>query len=159
MIDAFTIKGPSGNISAEMLLTRAFDKEHDHCEHVIFMHGFLSRMLVKHGYAVFRFDFDGYGKSDGAQQENTVPRMIEDAKAVWEYAFRWPFINRIFLLANSRGGVAAGMLAGRLEKAGTPQAGLIQIAPASILKEYASFISSVERSIFSCFTEPKFVVS
>ena len=148
MIDAFTIKGPSGNISAEMLLPRAFDKEHDRCELVILMHGFLgsmkaaplgflSRMLVKHGYAVLRFDFDGYGKSEGAQQENTVPKKIEDAKAVWEYASDLSFVDQIILLGHSQGGVVAGMLAGRLEKAGTPPAGLIQLAPASILKEYA----------------------
>ena len=149
MIDALTIKGPLGNISAEMLLPRTFDKEHDRCKLVVLMHGFLgsmkaaplgflSRMLVKHGYAVLRFDFDSYGKSEGAQQENTVPKMIEDAKAVWEYASRLPFIDRIILLGHSQGGVVAGMLAGRLEKAGTPPAGLIQLAPASILKEYAS---------------------
>ena len=147
MIDALTIKGPSGNISAEMLLPRAFDKERDRCELVILMHGFLgsmkaaplgflSRMLVKHGYAVLRFDFDGYGKSEGAQQENTVPKMIEDAKAVWEYASDLSYIDQIILLGHSQGGVVAGMLAGRLEKAGAPPAGLIQLAPALILKEY-----------------------
>ena len=149
MIDALSIKGPSGNISAEMLLPRSFDKEYDRCELVILMHGFLgskkaaplgflSRMLVKHGFAVLRFDFDGYGKSAGAQQDNTVPKMIEDAKAVWEYASALPFVDRIVLLGHSQGGVVAGMLAGRLEKAGIPPAGLIQLAPASILKEYAS---------------------
>ena len=149
MIDALSIKGPSGNVSAEMLLPRSFDKEHDRCELVILMHGFLgsmkaaplgflSRMLVKHGFAVLRFDFDGYGKSAGAQQDNTVPKMIEDAKAVWEYASALPFVDRIVLLGHSQGGVVAGMLAGHLEKAGTPPAGLIQLAPASILKEYAS---------------------
>lgn len=149
MIDALSINGPSGNISAEMLLPRSFDKEHDCCDLVILMHGFLgskkaaplgflSRMLVKHGYAVLRFDFDGYGKSEGAQQDNTVPKMIEDAKAVWEYVSALPFVDRIVLLGHSQGGVVAGMLAGRLEKAGTPPAGLIQLAPASILKEYAS---------------------
>ena len=147
MIDALTIKGPSGNISAEMLLPRTFDKERDRCELVILMHGFLgsmkaaplgflSRMLVKHGYAVLRFDFDGYGKSEGAQQENTVPKMIEDAKAVWEYASDLSYVDQIILLGHSQGGVVAGMLAGRLEKAGAPPAGLIQLAPALILKEY-----------------------
>ena len=148
MIEAFTIKGPSGSISAEMLLPRSFDKERDRCELVILMHGFLasmratplgflSRMLVEQGYAVLRFDFDGYGESEGAQQENTVPKMIEDAKAVWEYASGLPFIDRVILLGHSQGGVVAGMLAGRLEKAGTPPAALIQLAPASVLKEYA----------------------
>lgn len=149
MTDRIQIKGPFGNISAEMLLPRSFDKEHDHCELVILMHGFLgsmkaaplgflSRMLVKHGYAVLRFDFDGYGKSEGSQRDNTVPKMIEDAKAVWDYASNLSFVDQIILLGHSQGGVVAGMLAGRLEKAGTPPAGLIQLAPASILKEYAS---------------------
>ena len=148
MTDHLQIKGPSGNISAEMLLPRSFDKEHDLCKLVILMHGFLgsmkaaplgflSRMLVKHGYAVLRFDFDGYGKSEGAQQENTVPKMIEDAKAVWEYASDLSYVDQIILLGHSQGGVVAGMLAGRLEKAGAPPAGLIQLAPALILKEYA----------------------
>lgn len=49
-----------------------------------------------------------------------------------------PYVNRIILLGHSQGGVVAGMLAGRLEKAGTPPAALIQLAPASVLKEYAS---------------------
>lgn len=149
MTDRIQIKGPFGNISAEMLLPRSFDKEHDHCELVILMHGFLgsmkaaplgflSRMLVKHGYAVLRFDFDGYGKSEGSQRDNTVQKMIEDAKAVWDYASNLSFVDQIILLGHSQGGVVAGMLAGRLEKAGTPPAGLIQLAPASILKEYAS---------------------
>lgn len=147
-MDAFTIKGPSGNISAEVLLPRAFDKENDRCDIVILMHGFLgsmtaaplgflSRILVKHGFAVLRFDFDGYGKSDGAEQDNTVPKMIEDAMAVWVYASKLSFVNQIILLGHSQGGVVASMLAGRLEKAGTPPAGLVLLAPASVLKEYA----------------------
>ena len=41
MIDALSINGPSDNISAEMLLPRSFDKEHDCCDLVILMHGFL----------------------------------------------------------------------------------------------------------------------
>lgn len=127
MMDAFTIKGPLGNISAEVLLPRAFDKENDRCDIVILMHGF----------AVLRFDFDGYGKSDGAEQDNTVPKMIEDAMAVWVYASKLSFVNQIILLGHSQGGVVASMLAGRLEKAGTPPAGLVLLAPASVLKEYA----------------------
>ena len=148
MTDAFTLKGPSGNISAELLLPEGFDKGHDRAVLVILMHGFLgsktatpmgfvSQLLVENGYAVLRFDFNGYGESDGAQQDNTVPGMLEDAKVVWEYASGLPFVDKIVLLGHSQGGVVAGMMAGRLEKAGTPPAGLIQMAPASILKEYA----------------------
>ena len=148
MIDAFTLKGQSCNISAELVLPEGFDKERDRAVLVILMHGFLGsktatpmgflgKLLVENGYAVLRFDFNGYGESDGAQQDNTVPGMLEDAKVVWDYATGLPFIDKIVLLGHSQGGVVASMTAGRLEKAGTPPAGLILMAPASILKEYA----------------------
>lgn len=39
MIDAFTIKGLSGNISAELLLPQGFDKEKDRCVLVLLLHG------------------------------------------------------------------------------------------------------------------------
>ena len=149
MVNSIHIKGPLGNLSAEMLFPKGFDQENGRCELVILLHGFLgskkaaplrflARMLVEQGYAVLRFDFDGYGKSEGAQVTNTVPGMIQDAMAVWTYASTLPYVNRIILLGHSQGGVVAGMLAGRLEKAGTPPAALIQLAPASVLKEYAS---------------------
>lgn len=149
MVDTIHIKGPLGSLSAEMLLPKGFDRENGRCELVILLHGFLgskkaaplgflARMLVEQGYAVLRFDFNGYGKSEGAQIANTVPGMIQDAMAVWTYASTLPYVNRIILLEHSQGGVVAGMLAGRLEKAGTPPAALIQLAPASVLKEYAS---------------------
>ena len=149
MKDTLQIKGPFGNLSAEMLFPQGFDREKDQCEMVILMHGFLgskkavpisflSRFFIENGYAVLRFDFNGYGKSEDAQIANTVPGMIQDAMAVWTYASTLPYVNRIILLGHSQGGVVAGMLAGRLEKAGTPPAALIQLAPASVLKEYAS---------------------
>jgi pimeloyl-ACP methyl ester carboxylesterase len=130
------------------LLAEGFDKEMVRCVLVMRMHGFrgsktgapmglLSQLFVEQGYGVLRFDFDGYGESDGAQQDNTVPRMLEDAKAVWDHASSLPFVDKIVLLGHSQGGVVAGMFAGRLEKAGTPPAGLILMASASILKEFA----------------------
>ncbi len=65
MIDAFTIKGLSGNISAELLLPEGFDKEKDRCVLVMLMHGFLgsktgapmgflSQLFVEQGYAVLQ---------------------------------------------------------------------------------------------------------
>lgn len=97
MVDTIHIKGPLGSLSAEMLLPKGFDRENGRCELVILLHGFLgskkaaplgflARMLVEQGYAVLRLDFDGYGKSEGAQVTNTVLGMIQDAMAVWEYA-------------------------------------------------------------------------
>ena len=147
--ETFHILGPMGNLSAELLFPKGFDQEKGRYDLVILMHGFLgskkaapigflARALVKQGYVVLRFDFDSYGKSEGSQVANTVPGMIEDAMAVWKYASALPYVHRMILLGHSQGGVVAGMLAGRLEKAGTPPAALIQLAPASVLKEYAS---------------------
>lgn len=148
MTDHLIIKAPSGNLAAELSLPQGFDREQNRCALVIAMHGFLGskekapmgflrRVLLKGGFAVLRFDFDGYGESDGAEEENTVPKMIEDAKAVWDYASGLRFVDKIILLGHSQGGVVAGMLAGRLEKAGTPPAALIQLAPASALRDFA----------------------
>ena len=148
MTERLVLSGPSGNLAAELLLPQAFDREKDRCTLVILMHGFrgsktkppmlfLSRVLQEAGYGVLRFDFDGYGESDGAPEENTVPKMIQDAKAVWDYANTLAFVDRIVILGHSQGGVVAGMLAGRLEKAGTPPSALILMAPAFVLREYA----------------------
>lgn len=148
MAERLVIKAPSGNLVAELVLPQGFDSVKDRCTLVILMHGFkgsktkppmkfLTRVLPESGFAVLRFDFDGYGDSDGAQEENTVPKMIQDAKAVWDYAITLAFVDKIVLLGHSQGGVVAGMLAGRLEKAGTPPSALILMAPASILKEFA----------------------
>lgn len=110
---------------------------------------FLGRVLLNSGHAVLRFDFDGYGKSEGAQEDNTIPGMIEDALAVWEYASRLPFVDRILILGHSQGGLVASMVAGRLEKAGTPPSALILFAPASVIREYAR-----EGRLFSVHCDP-----
>lgn len=147
-IEPVRIKGPYGEIAAELLLPRSFDRKSGRCALVVLMHGFLgsktgtplwylSPALTREGYAVLRFDFDGYGDSDGAQENNTVPGMIEDAMAVWDYASRLPFVDRIVIIGHSQGGVVASMAAGRLQKAGTPPAALVLLASASILKEFA----------------------
>jgi len=124
------------------------DPEREQCLLVVLMHGFLgskrgaplpflTRVLMRAGYAVLRFDFDGYGQSAGAQQDNTIPRMLDDAKTVWDYARTLPFVERIVLLGHSQGGVVASMFAGRLEQAGTPPDGLVLLAPASVIRDFA----------------------
>lgn len=147
-MESLQLTGPAGKLAAELLLPASFDRQTQRCDLVILMHGFLggrakqpmtyhSRILTEAGHAVLRFDFDGYGDSDGPSTANTVPKMIDDAQAVWRYARTLPFVRRIILLGHSQGGVVAGMLAGRLAAAGTPPAGLILLAPASILREFA----------------------
>ena len=146
--EQFKIKSPAGNLAAELLLPQGFDPATDRGTLVITMHGFLGakdkipmdfagQVLIEGGFPVLRFDFDGYGQSDGAQQDNTVPRMVQDAKAVWDYATGLPFAEKIVILAHSQGGVVAGILAGMLQEAGTPPSALILLAPASILRDFA----------------------
>ena len=146
--NTFQLQGPVGNLATQLLLPTGFNKETGKCDLVILMHGFLGSMtgapmgflgklFPHHGYAVLRFDFDGYGHSEGTQEGNTVPKMIEDAQVMYDYARKLPFVNRVILLGHSQGGVVASMLSGRLEKAGTPPDGLILMAPASVIKDFA----------------------
>ncbi len=146
--NSFQLQGPVGNLATQLLLPPGFNKETGKCDLVILMHGFLGSMtgapmgflgklFPHHGYAVLRFDFDGYGHSEGTQEGNTVPKMIEDAQVMYDYARKLPFVNRVILLGHSQGGVVASMLSGRLEKAGTPPDGLILMAPAYVIKDFA----------------------
>ena len=90
----WNLPGPSGRISSELMLPEAFDEENDHCALVILMHGFLgakyktpipflSEMLLAQGYAVLRFDFDGYGESEPLYLKGSLSaelRLFDDEK-------------------------------------------------------------------------------
>lgn len=92
----------------------------------IFFHGFggnigtepehayqkLIEILNKKGIAVFRFDFNGHGKSDGDFSNMNILNGIEDAIAILEYVRTQEWVEEIFLIGHSQGGVIAGMMAG-----------------------------------------------
>lgn len=140
------IQGPEGNIAYKITLPEGFDSASGQCPMVILMHGIfsskdftpmpqLAKELAKAGIASIRFDFDGHGKSDGRKQDMTIEKEIADARAVWDYARSLPYVNAAGLLGHSQGGVIASMTAGRLSAEGDTVAGLVLLAPGTVIKE------------------------
>lgn len=113
---------------------------------VILMHGFMGSkdedMWVKiasslqdKGYASIRFDFNGHGESEGAFENMTVLNEIDDAKCVYDYVSKLPYVSDISAVGHSQGGVVASMFAGDLGK--DKLAKLVLLAPAAVLREDA----------------------
>ena len=91
---------------------------------VILLHGFtgqrmephrlfvlFSRLLAEHGIASMRFDFRGSGESEGAFDEMTPTREVEDAVAAYHFLRSRPEIDgaRLGLLGLSMGGMVAAL--------------------------------------------------
>ncbi len=140
------IRGPQGALAYQITLPEGFDTTKDHCPMVILMHGIfsskdygpmpqLAKGLAEAGIASIRFDFNGHGKSEGRKQDMTIEKEIADAKAVWDYVRSLPYVNGVGLLGHSQGGVIASMAAGRLASENMVPAGVVLIAPGSVIKE------------------------
>ena len=142
----FKVHGPQGGIAMDITLPKGLDPETEKCPMVILMHGIfssgnivpipaLARELADNGIASIRFDFGGHWKSEGEMQQMTIGKEIEDALAMWEYAKTLPYVSEIGLLGHSQGGVVASMTAGILEIRGEKPAGLVLIAPGSVVQD------------------------
>ena len=140
------VYGPQGQLATKVTLPQGFDKEKDTCMMVILMHGIFSskdyppmptiaKELARQGIGSMRFDFNGHGKSDGKMEEMTIARELADARAVWDSVARLPYVTSVVLLGHSQGGAVASMLAGELARDGERPAGLVLLAPGSIIKE------------------------
>ena len=129
------IKGPEGAIYYKITLPKGFDPSKDRCPMVILMHGIFASQSINAGIASIRFDFDGHGKSDGRMQDMTIEKELADARAVWDYVSRLPYVDGIGLLGHSQGGVVASMTAGRLAADGITPDGVVLIAPGSVVKD------------------------
>lgn len=141
-----SVRGPEGEIAYKITLPDGFDTNKDHCPMVILMHGIfsskdygpmpqLAKGLAEAGIASIRFDFNGHGKSDGRKQDMTIEKEIADARAIWDYVKSLPYVNGVGLLGHSQGGVIASMTAGRLASESKLPAGVVLIAPGSVIKE------------------------
>ena len=142
----FKVHGPQGGIAMDITLPKGLDPETEKCPMVILMHGIfssgnivpipaLARELADNGIASIRFDFEGHWRSEGEMQQMTIGKEIEDALAIWEYARSLPYVSEIGLLGHSQGGVVASMTAGILESRGEKPAGLVLIAPGSVVQD------------------------
>ena len=142
----FKVYGPQGGIAMDVTLPDGVDPEVDKCPMVILMHGIfssgnivpmpaLARELAKAGIASIRFDFGGHWRSEGEMQHMTIGNEIADALAMWEYAKSLPYASEIGLLGHSQGGVVASMTAGILTERGEEPAGLVLIAPGSVVQD------------------------
>ncbi len=142
----YEVFGPMGGINMKVALPEGFDTRSDSCPMVILMHGIFSseaynpmpqiaKELAKVGIASIRFDFNGHGRSEGRIQDMTVEKEIADAMAIWTYVKGLPYVSSIGLLGHSQGGVIASMTAGRLADAGESPAGLVLLAPGSVIQE------------------------
>ena len=143
---SYEVRGPQGGLAMKLTLPEGFHPETDRCPMVILMHGIfsskdynpmpaLAKGLAAQGIASIRFDFNGHGKSEGKMVDMTIEKEIADARAIWEYARKLPYVSGIGLLGHSQGGVIASMLAGRLADEGTPPESLVLLAPGAVIKE------------------------
>lgn len=88
---------------------------------------FVDKFGAEHGLAVTRFDYSGHGESDGAFEDGTISRWLEEAETVL-FTTDGPQI----VIGSSMGGWIALLLARSLLKRGEDSrlAGLVLIAPA-----------------------------
>ena len=140
------VMGSEGLLSYKITLPEGFNPETDKCPMVILMHGIfstkdynpmpaLAKGLAKAGIASIRFDFNGHGMSAGRMQDMTIEKELSDAKAIWAFVNMMPFVDGIGLLGHSQGGVIASMTAGRLAAEGASPAGVVLLAPGSVIKD------------------------
>lgn len=142
----YKVHGPQGGLAMDITLPKGFDPETEKCPMVILMHGIfssgnivpipsLARELAEVGIASIRFDFGGHWRSEGEMQHMTIGKEIEDALAMWEYVQSLPYVSDIGLLGHSQGGVVASMTAGILCGRGEKPAGVVLIAPGSVVQD------------------------
>lgn len=92
----------------------------------------LADKLEDKGVVTVRFDFDGYGKSDGKLVNNSIKTEVNDLKSVIEYVKTLDYIDtkQLNLVGFSMGGAATSLVAGELKD---EIANVVLWAPAAVL--------------------------
>lgn len=141
----FEIDGSVGRL--RVVLSRPVCQQpNDSCPLVIIMHGFtgnkneslltnISDSLLSRGIGTIRFDFNGHGQSEGKFLDMNIRNEVEDAKAIYRFASRLPWVTRIGLVGHSQGGVIATITAGELPEDAVSS--LVLLAPAANITEGA----------------------
>ena len=105
------------------------------------MHGFmaskemypikhLGTLLADTGIAAISFDFNGHGRSYGKFVDMTILNEVEDALAVYDFVKNLEFIDKIYMIGHSQGGVVASLCAGQLKD---KLDALLLLAPAAVV--------------------------
>ncbi len=100
----------------------------------------ISRKLLEKDICCVRFDYNGHGESDGATEDVTVGKEVQDLSAVLDYVQSLDFVDRdaIYVGGHSVGGLTPVLL---YEKRAADIAGLVLISPA--LSLYHEFVMSL----------------
>lgn len=80
-----------------------------------FLYKDISNGLNENGFSTFRFDFSGYGESEGKREKATISKGLENLKVVVDYIHNQGF-NKIVLLGHSLGGTICILESIRNEK-------------------------------------------
>lgn len=118
----FEVKGSVGTLRGNITLP---DGAETPCPTVIICHGLTGHQneaqllsirdsLLKEGYAVVKFDFNGHGSSDGPFSGMTLDNELEDLSCIYDYVQSLPEVDpkRIAVCGHSQGGLEAGVFAG-----------------------------------------------
>jgi pimeloyl-ACP methyl ester carboxylesterase len=141
----FECKSNDLTIRGSIRLPSDFDKNNSKKYPVIIMsHGILgdrnqgelfsglADKLEDKGVVTVRFDFDGYGNSDGKLVDNSIKTEVNDLKSVIQYVKTLDYIDtkQLNLVGFSMGGAATSIVAGELKD---EIANVVLWAPAAVL--------------------------
>lgn len=123
---------PETDKSAVLIIFHGFGGDSGYGESDLY--SLIAKKAADCGVSAVRFDFSGYGRSEGRFEDMDIFREILDAIAILSYVQSLPYVTDIYLLGHSMGGVIAGMLAGMYPDVVKK---LILLAPAATLKDDA----------------------
>ncbi len=117
----------------------------DTCPLAIMFHGFtghmeephfhaMKRAILASGTATLRVELYGHGLSDGAFEDHTLYKWINNALAVIAYVRRLNFVTDLYLTGHSQGGLLAILIAGMYRDVFKA---VLPISPALIIPEGA----------------------